>query len=160
MDGWWMLYLAIYASLDAASLQISHWASLSIIWDLNFKRTLKLAKNNRCWTHQRLSSGFEIFLTNFKLGVEQPYFSKRKLKPKTTQKFISTLQLIKRDHFNEILEEEDLNLSELESEKCLEFNGVFSTWKYCSYFSGHTFLSMKEGYVTEVTAVGDELGQR
>ena len=40
-----------------------------------------------CSTYQRLSSCFEIFLANFKLGIQQPHFAKGKLQKKTKTLF-------------------------------------------------------------------------
>ena len=40
-----------------------------------------------CFTYQRLSSCFEIFLANFKLGIQQPHFAKGKLQKKTKTLF-------------------------------------------------------------------------
>ena len=61
-----------------------------------------------CSTYQRLSSCFEIFLANFKLGIQQPHFAKGKLQKKTKTLFtprreISTLIVGyrgRRNHYN------------------------------------------------------------
>jgi len=85
-------------SLDLVSGQniskYSDRAPLSMIWVLRVNRTLNYRTcTYRCKTYQRLSSSFEIFLTNFKLGVEQPHFSKGKLQGKNTKELNSTFQM-------------------------------------------------------------------